>query len=191
LSIGPPPRCLVLTKSSRHRRPALSDCCSYTRIIESTFHRIGATQESACTQNHGAEFIRIGPPPSCCSYSQSYQYNCFFEYPTSQGVLVPKKSCIRYTGGWARLQIVALTQEQSTTFFIVSGPPRSACTHKIRAEFYLIGPPPVVARNCQSYQYNCFEYRPTSKVRCSYSQKIMHPTPAADGPPFRLLFTQE
>jgi hypothetical protein len=45
--MGPPFRLLLL----------------HTRIIETTFHRIGATQESACTHKiMEPNFIRIGPP---------------------------------------------------------------------------------------------------------------------------------
>jgi hypothetical protein len=142
------------------------------------------------SQNHGPNFIRIGPPPVVARTHKSYQYNCF-GVSYLQGVAHYSQNHASDTGGGWAFQIVALTHKNNRdNFFIVSGPPKNLRVLTKSWSRILFGSAHrKLLLVLTSYQYNCFlNYQPTSKVLLV--QKIMHPTPA-DGPPFRLLLLQE
>jgi hypothetical protein len=111
-----------------------------------------------------------------------------------QGVARTHKNHASDTGGgWARFQIVALTHKNNRdNFFHRIRAPKNLCTHKImEPNFIRIGPHQVVARTHKVINTTVFGYRPTSKVLLVLT-KIMHPTPAADGPAFQIVaLTQE
>jgi hypothetical protein len=142
----PTSKVFVLTKIM-HPTPAARPfrLLTYTRIIETTFHRIGATQESACTQNHGAEFIRIGPTAKLLLVPQSYQYNCFLSIITPR---CPRTHKIMHPiyRRMAAFRLLLL-HKNNRQLFSVSGPPRSACTHKIMSRILFDRP----TASCCSY----------------------------------------
>jgi hypothetical protein len=169
--MGPPFRLLLL----------------HTRIIRQLFSSYqGHPRICVYSQNHGANFIRIGPPPSCCSYS-GYQYNCFWSIGPPPGC-THKNHASDTGGGWAAFQIVALTHKNNRVNFSSYQGTSRFCVYSQNhgAEFYSDRPTASCCSYSQSYQYNCF-FGVSPQGCCSYSQKIMHPTPAADGPAFRIV----
>jgi hypothetical protein len=136
IRIDPPPSCCSYSQSYQYNRfwsmshlkvllithkksvhptlwgwSRLSDCCSYTRIIETTFHRAQATQVCVYSQNHGANFVRI-ILPSCCSYSQGFiNTTVFWSNGPPPGY---SQNHASDTGGMDRVSIVcSYTQEWS------------------------------------------------------------------------------
>jgi hypothetical protein len=133
-------------------------------------------------------FIRIGPP-SCCSYSQSYQYNCFLEHRTSKVLLVLTKIMhpTPAADGPAFRLLLLHTRIIETTFFIVSGPPKILCTHKImEPNFIRIGPTKLLLVLTKLSIQLFLGIGPPPRC-CSYSQKSCIRHRRRMGPPFRLL----
>jgi hypothetical protein len=121
-------------------------------------------------------------PCSCCSYSHKIINTTVF------GVGPPPRCCSLQnhasdTGGWALSDCCSYTQDNQNNFFIVSG---HGCVYSHKnhgAEFYSDQPTSCCSHS-QSYPIQLFWSIITS--RCCVLTKIMHPTPAADGLPFRL-----
>jgi hypothetical protein len=187
--LGIPPPGVARTHKIVHpkhrRRMGLSDCCSYTQVNRVNF---SSYQDR---KNLRVLYRKIMEPnfcskgsisrQSCCSYSQSYQYNCFFR---SAHLRLFFSQIMHPTPAADGYSIVALTHKnnQGQLFSSYQGHPRF-CVYSQNhgTDFIRIRPHHSSCCSLQSYQYNCFFVHPaTSGV--ARTHKIMHPTPAADGP---------
>jgi hypothetical protein len=79
-------------------------------IIETTFHRIRATQESVLTKIMEPNFIRIGPPLQVVMYSKVIN-TTVFGVSASKVLLVLTKSCIRHRRRMGLSDCCSYTQE--------------------------------------------------------------------------------
>jgi hypothetical protein len=147
--------------------------------------------DSAYSQNHGAEFYS-DRPHQVVARTQSYQYNCFWS-------ISPTQRCCSYSqnhasdtgGGWAPFRLLLLhTRIIETTFFIVSGTQVRLCTHKNHgADFIRIGLKLLLVL---TKLINTTVFGVSALQGVARTHKIMHPTPAADGPAFQIVaLTQE
>jgi hypothetical protein len=120
-------------------------------------------------------FIRIGPPPLLLVLTKlSIQR---FLSIALQGVARTHNHASDTGGGWAR-QIVALTHKNNRDNFSSYHTPRICVYSQKSWSRILFGSPTVKLLVPQGYQYNCFGV----SAHLQGTHKIMHPTPAADGP---------
>jgi hypothetical protein len=192
----PTSRCCSYTKSCiRHRRmgPRFRLLLLHTRIIGQLFSSYRATQSLLYSQNHGPNFIRIGPHqvvalahkvinttvfgyrPTTQGVARThkiYQYNCFF------GVSFTSRCC-SYSQNHGRHhrrmgQHFRLLLQPSTNFFIsgTRGFPILRALHKNNGANFIVSAYPESARTHKIMEL-FFGYRPTAKC-CSYSQSYQY-----------------
>jgi hypothetical protein len=137
--LGIPPPGVARTHKIMHpkhrRRMGLSDCCSYTQVNRVNFSSYQDRKNlRVLTKIMEPNFCEIHFPPSCCSYSQSYQYNCFLG---SAHLRLLFSQIVHPTPAADGLDCCSYTQNnQGQLFHRIRVTQDSACTHKIMGRFY-------------------------------------------------------